>query len=64
MRPHTNLHTPSKSLSGRTQIGHKSGLLLFIIIIEVVLYGGCTLFMIKIMLKIVRVSYKAGLADL
>ena len=33
MSPHTNFHAPGTSLSGRIQIGHKSGLLLFIIII-------------------------------
>ena len=28
MSPHTNVHAPGTSLSGRIQIGHKSGLLL------------------------------------
>jgi hypothetical protein len=33
MSPYTNCHAPRTSLSGRIQKGHKSGLLLFIIII-------------------------------
>jgi hypothetical protein len=32
MSPYTNFHAPRTSLSGRIQIGHKSGYLLFIII--------------------------------
>ena len=31
MSPHTNLHTPGTSLSGRIQIGHKSGLFIYFI---------------------------------
>ena len=29
MSPHTNLHAPGTSLSGRIQIGHKSGFIYF-----------------------------------
>ena len=35
MSPHTNFHAPRTSLSGRIQIGHKSGYLLFIIYLSV-----------------------------
>ena len=29
MSPHTNFHAPGTSLSGRIQIGHKSGLFIY-----------------------------------
>ena len=31
MSPHTNFHAPGTSLSGRIQIGHKSGLFIYLL---------------------------------
>jgi hypothetical protein len=33
MSPHTNFHAPGTSLSGRLQIGHKSGFIIYLFIL-------------------------------